>query len=193
MFIKHSPCSRHELSNAQFLNIFTPPCVAMYNIVLAERAGSIYAQPLVNTGTMKMMSARDLPQLNSIIIWQQADATFLHQSQPQSSLYNFSMKKVRAHKVSFHYLHLLNNKITYSDQTECKFYFFAAYRIFPRNGPICQTVRRSNQTHHTSQCSTLLPTYFLIATISVLELELCQCIDVFLWCTFLIKCHHIHK
>lgn len=50
---------------------------SLQDIVFAKRTGSIDIQPLVHTGTMKMVTTRKLPQLSSILISREADATFL--------------------------------------------------------------------------------------------------------------------
>ena len=58
-------------------DLFPTASVAVFeDVVLAERAGGIYEQPLVYTGTVEMVATWQLAEFDAVIIGAQADATF---------------------------------------------------------------------------------------------------------------------
>lgn len=61
-----------------FLYFFTTTLITILQYIkLAEGTGCIDVQPLVYTGAMKMMTAREFTKLSSIFIGTKANATFL--------------------------------------------------------------------------------------------------------------------
>lgn len=52
--------------------------LTLENVEFAERAGGIDVQPFLNASRVEMVVARELADLTSIIVWTNADATFLY-------------------------------------------------------------------------------------------------------------------
>lgn len=63
------------------LCFFTAALVAIFKYIeLAKRTSCVHVQPLVYADRVKMVTTRELTQLNSIFIGTKADATFLQQT-----------------------------------------------------------------------------------------------------------------